>query len=51
MILHNLLRRHRPDPVEEHVENGLLMSACLLCGRPMVEPSKRGWQLAGRVRP
>lgn len=28
MVLHKLLSRHRPDPVEQHVENGLRDHEC-----------------------
>lgn len=50
MILHNLLGRHRPDPSEQRWDNGLFVSACILCGRMMVKPASHEWQLAAELK-
>ncbi len=48
MILHSLLGTHEADPSGNRWENGLFVSTCLVCGRAMVKPTGRHWQLAGR---
>lgn len=51
MMFHTLFGKHEADPAEQRWQNGLFVSACLVCRRAMVKPVNRDWQLAaGPVR-
>jgi len=46
MFFHNLLGAHVADPRANHWDNGRFVSACQVCGRPMVKPPGAEWEIA-----
>jgi hypothetical protein len=46
-MLPNPFGRHQPDPLRQWWDDGLFVTAYLVCSRPMIKPVNGVWQLVG----
>jgi len=45
MSLHHFLNRHEPDLRNSRWEGARFVTSCLICGREMVKPAGRAWEI------